>query len=360
MKTIIPYKCITLFLVALLTLQSQAMFAGDKHEKSKTIKKEFNVNKNALVSIDNSYGNLDVITWSENRVVFEITITTSGNNLDKVEQKLEDITVDFTASTNEVSAKTVFNKDKSFWNWGNSNVNMKINYIVKMPITNGVNLKNDYGNINLAKLEGQATISCDYGKITTKELMAENNIIKFDYTNNCYFEFINSGKINADYSSYTVAKTKGLNITADYTKSNIEVAENIVFNCDYGAISIDQVNNLKGNGDYLTTKIGDVYQALDLDADYGAIKIERLHKNVSTVRIKSDYTGIKVGCSPDYNFNFEIDLEYASLKELDNFNFTTTKKDHTDKYYSGYSGNQNSGNMIKIESDYGSVSFFRN
>ena len=58
----------------------------------------------------------------------------------------------------------------------------------------------------LGKLKGRAELSCDYGKITTKELLADNNDISFDYSNNCYFEYIKGGKINADYSGFTVSK----------------------------------------------------------------------------------------------------------------------------------------------------------
>ena len=118
---------------------------------------------------------------------------------------------------------------------------MKINYVVKMPITNHVDLSNDYGNITLGTLEGRAEISCDYGKITTKELLADNNVINFDYTNNSYFEYIKSGKINADYSGFTVAKTKDLTIVADYTKSLIEIAENVNYNCDYGSLPYSSI-----------------------------------------------------------------------------------------------------------------------
>src|SRR5690606_38398151 len=100
-------------------------------------------------------------------------------------------------------------------------------------MSNSVDLSNDYGSINLDRLEGHAKINCDYGKITTKELMADNNLISFDYTNNSYFEYIKSGKINADYSSFTVAKTKDLDINADYTKSMVEIGENVSYTCDY-------------------------------------------------------------------------------------------------------------------------------
>lgn len=335
-----------------------------KHTKEKTIKKEFMVNENATLKVDNSYGNIDIITYSGNIVTIEVHITTNSNNEEKAQKKLDEITVEFDGDSNMVSAKTIFHKNKShsWWNWSkNNNVNMEINYIIKLPITNSVNLNNDYGSITLDKLEGVAKVNCDYGKITTKELMSDNNILTFDYTNNSYFEYIKSGKINADYSSYIVGKTKTLNIVADYTKSTIEIAEDINYNCDYGSIKIDNANHIIGNGDYLTTRIGNVYKHIDLNTDYGSIKINNVSKNAGDITIKSDYTGITIGHDTAYSFNFDIDLEYASLRGCDeNFQFTKKKIESTEKHYQGIYGDANTNALIKIESDYGSVTFKRN
>lgn len=361
MKTQQLYKLILLLLIPAITL------AGDdwkgKYTRNKKINKEFTVDSDATLKISNSYGNLDIATWDENRIVIEVSITANGNDEDKVQRKLDEITVNFSSSRELVTAKTIFNKNnsKSWWSWTkNNNVNMEINYLVKMPVSNNVNLDNDYGNINLDKLEGVAKISCDYGKITTKELMADNNSISFDYTNNSYFEYIKSGKINADYSGYTVSKTEDLDISADYTKSKIEVAENINYNCDYGGITIDKVNNVVGNGDYLTTRIGDVYKNVTIDADYGSLKIDNMTANAGNLKINSDYVGIKVGIDPAYNFDFEIDLEYGSLNDDTDFHYNKKRIESGDKYYLGYHGNQNSGNLIIISSDYGSVTFYNN
>jgi len=339
------YKLLTLALILPLFAFANNDNRG-KHKKTKTIKKEFNVNNDATLKISNKYGNLDIITWEENRIEFEITITTSGNNEEKVQKKLEEIDVEFDADAGYVSAITRLQKSKtkSWWNWNNSgNVNMKINYIVKMPMTNNVDLGNDYGSINLDKLEGRAKINCDYGKITTKELLADDNEITFDYTNNCYFEFIKSATIKADYSGYTVAKANDLDIQADYTKSRIEIA--------------DKVNNLTGNGDYLTVVLGEVYKDVDINADYGSIKIGKMMKGAGDVNINSDYVGIKIGIDAEYDFDFNIELEYGSLRDSDNFEFIKKRIESTDKYYTGYHNKQNSGNLIKINSEYGSVSF---
>ena len=362
MKTKLQFKAIvTLLLIPsfIFSLTNE----GVKHEKRKVIKKEYTVNANATLNIDNSYGNIDIVTWNENRVEIEVTITTKSSNEEKAQKKLDDITVEFSATNDYVSAKTKFNKSKSssWWNWGkNNNVNMEINYVVKLPVTNSVDLDNNYGSINLDKLEGHAKIDCDYGQITTKELMADDNIINFDYTNNSHFEYIKSGKINADYSSYTVAKTKKLDISADYTNSNVEVAEDINYSCDYGNIKIDNANNVTGNGDYLTTVLGDVYKNVQLKAGYGSIKIKNMTANAGNVIIQSDYAGISIGFDPNYNFKFNLDLQYASLRNKSDLEIMKQIEKNNTKSYAGYYGVNSTSNTITINSDYGSVSLSKN
>ena len=362
MKTQLLYKAVfMLLLIPTMVLGSNGL--NGKHTKEKTIKKEFTVNSNANLKVNNSYGNINIVTYSGNKTYIEVTIKTNSNDEDKAQKKLDEITVEFNSSSEYVSAKTIFNKNKSdsWWSWGkNNNVNMEINYVIKLPITNSVDLSNDYGSINLDKLEGRANINCDYGKITTKELMADNNYLSFDYTQNSYFEYIKSGKINADYSGFIVSKAKSLEISADYTKSVVKIAENVSYNCDYGSITVENVNNVTGNGDYLTTLIGDVYKNIDIKADYGSIKIERMNSNAGNVNIESDYVGITIGFDASYNFKFDLDLEYASLRDSEGFQFTKKRIESTDKYYQGYYGNSSTSNLIRIKSNYGSVSFKRN
>ncbi len=361
MKTQILYKtALILFLIPAIVLSNNPL--KGKYNKEKTIKKEYTVSSHALFKIDNSYGNLNIITYSGNKISIEVNIKVSGNDEEKVQKKLDDITVNFNATSNLVDAKTVFNNDKkSWWNWGrNNNINMEINYVVKLPITNSVDLTNDYGSINLDKLEGKATINCDYGKITTKELMAENNILSFDYTNNCYFEFINSGKINADYSGFTVAKTKKLDVNADYTKSIIEIAEDVNFNCDYGSVNINKLNNVTGNGDYLTMRLGEVYKNVNIKGDYGSLKIDQMTANAGNINIESDYLGITIGYHTEYHFKFDISTAYSSLRNTNGFEFTKKNITTTNNYYYGYYGTSSTSNLVKINSDYGNVTFNRN
>tara|TARA_R110002111_G_scaffold613_2_gene4970 strand:+ start:491 stop:1588 length:1098 start_codon:yes stop_codon:yes gene_type:complete len=362
MKTTILYKaCFLLLMMPTLIMASNCDPIKAKHSKEKIIKKSFNVNADATFNITNRYGNINVVTWNENRIEIEVTIKVEGNNEDKVNKKLEQLDVAFQSAPHKVTAITVINGNSwstSWWNKKTSNkVKMEINYVVKMPITNNVELSNDYGSITLDKLEGNAYIHSDYGKITTKELMGDTNVLQFDYSNNCYFEYIESGKITADYSEFTVAKVKNLELKADYTKSIIEVAENVNYNCDYGSLKIDDINNLDGKSDYLTLRLGSVYKNVKTRANYGSIKIDRIASKANNLDINAEFTGITIGYDAAYNFNFNIDIDFASLRGSDGFNFTNKEIGHTGKQYSGYYGSKNSKNLVLIKSEYGSITF---
>ncbi|RMA64173.1 hypothetical protein [Ulvibacter antarcticus] len=353
--------CILILLPVLVMANS--VKGGDGYSKEKTIKKEFKVNKNALLLVNNSYGNIDIVTWSENRTVIEVRIKTSSDSEEKAQKKLDDITIEFTASSSQVSAKTIFNTSKDSWKiWGNSksHVSMEVHYTIKLPVTNSVDLDNDYGVVSINRLEGDARIDCDYGQLLIGELMSDNNDLNFDYTNKSTIAYLKNGKINADYSDFTLEKAGNLELTADYTQSEIFEVGNINYNCDYGKVSIGKANDIIGRGDYVTNRIGSVKGGVNLNTDYGSIKIERLMGSAKNVTINAEYTGIKLGFSHDYNFDFYVDLTYAGFSGEDDVIVTKSDKHSSRKDYAGYHGKKNSGNTIRIKSNYGGVTFYKN
>ncbi|HHC80535.1 MAG TPA: hypothetical protein ENK46_11675 [Flavobacteriia bacterium] len=331
-----------------------------KYEKIKKIKREFNVNADALLKINNRYGNVDVISWDGDRIIIEVTITVKGNDEDKVVRRLETIDVNFDASSSFVSAKTIIEKRSSTWSWSwgrKSNVNYQIDYKVKVPITNNVNLMNDYGNISLNELKGDASINCDYGNINAGDLLSANNKINLDY-GNANIAFIKGGTVNVDYSKFTIEEANTIHLNADYTTSVFEKIKSLDYTCDYGSLKVSNGVVIVGNGDYLTTRLGTISKKVDITSDYGSIRIENLKEGFDSVDINGDYCGIKIGV-PDAPFNFIIKLSYGSFKrDQENFEYIKQIIKSSSKYYEGYFKAQQAGATIKIDSDYGSVTFY--
>ena len=362
MRTIY-YKLLFLFLLVPFFGAAANDFDG-KYTKEKKINKNFNVSSTALLKINNSYGNVDVTTWNQNRIEIEVVIRTNGNDEEKVIQRLREIDVEFNSSASQVSAKTLFDRqDKSWWSslfGSGSNVSMEINYRIKAPVKNNVDLSNDYGNVRIDKLEGDAVINCDYGRLFIGDLLGDNNLLNFDYTRSSTINYIKKGKINADYSEYTVEEAGTLDINADYTDSRIGKVENITFNCDYGSIAVEKLRNLKGQGDYVGVKIGSVYNTLNLDMDYGSLSIGKVMKGARQVDINSAYTSVKIGYDRSNPFSFKINTSYGGVKGIDgqqDFQVNKRKQTTGDNYYEGYYISENSGASINVNASYGNVSF---
>ncbi|WP_422351793.1 hypothetical protein [Flagellimonas sp.] len=363
MKTLrYKYVFLTLALLPLMLVANNGKLKG-RYTKEKTIKKEFNVNSDALFKVRNSYGNLNITSWNENRVVVEVHIKTNGNNEEKVQDRLDEIDVDFENSNSLVSARTMFGDRGNSWGWKwgkRNNVSVQVNYTVKIPVKNSVSLSNDYGNIYLDRVDGHAKISCDYGKIDIGELRGRNNELRFDYTSRSNFEYINSAEIIADYSGFTVEKAGNLIIKADYTNSVVRKMENLEYASDYGSLEVNEVNNVSGNGDYVGVKLGTVHGDVSITSDYGSLKIDQMAPDAGDINIKTDYTGMKIGYHPDYHFEFEISAEYAGVSGKEPFEINISKEKSSEKYYKGYYGSENSGNTVLITTDYGGITFYQN
>lgn len=335
-----------------------------KYTKEKKIHKEFLVDSKATLQIQNSYGNVDIVTWDQNKTVIEVHISTQGNDEEAVTEKLNNITVAFSGTNTMVSAITKIEKNTSKWSsWWKSSENeviMEINYTIKLPVTNNVLLDNDYGAISINTLKGNATINCDYGQLIIGDLLGEENILHFDYTNKSSIQFMKNGKIMADYSSFTLDNVISLTLEADYTTSEIGEVSYLNYSCDYGKILVDKAIEVKGKGAYVTNKFQSISSSFDVNSDYSSIYIGTLKPTVKTVRINSEFTGVKVGMHPETSFDFTINIDYASLNAEHIVTLTKNDKEGTHKNYKGYVGKQNSGNSIFISSKYGGVTLFKN
>ena len=333
-----------------------------KHEKSKTIRKEFVVNKDAKVFINNKYGNVNVTTWNENRVTIDVKITVKGSDLEQVERKLNTINVNFNASSSLVEAQTVFEKVKSSWSfWGkNKNTSYQINYFVKMPVTNSANLKNKYGNISLDEIQAKCVIDCKYGNIDLGQLLNKTNDIKLAYGKST-INYIKAGRINIDYSKCKIEEADVLKVNTDYSNLDFGKVRDIDFNADYGSITIDEVENINGNADFTGMRFGTVKKNIIVDTDYGGLRIKNLENGFEKVIINGSYAGIKIGTNSANNFNFNIDLGYAGFSySKENVEMLKSIKKTTKKHYEGRWGKQKSTSTIDIKSSYGSVSIKQN
>ncbi len=352
-----PYYNRILLLILLQPI-SMAASIPIAEKVTKEIHKEINVNPDATVKIENQFGNVNIITWDQNRVVMDIQITVEGRSLTKIKDRLDDINIEFDLSPNLVAAVTEVN---DYWSMSwirSSKVNYKINYTIKMPATNHLDLSNDYGVISLNYLEGGATISCDYGKLIIGELFAMNNKLSFDYTSNSSIEYIAGGEINADYSGFEITEAGFIDLNSDYTSSYFEIIDSLEYKNDFGKLKIENARSVKGKGDYLTFQLNEITEYLGLNNEFGSIRIAHVSPSTKAVIIESEYTGIQIGIAPKWPFLFEFDLEFAGLKANMDLEFEKQIISSNEKYYKGFYIKSDAKNKLTIDSEFGNLKLY--
>jgi hypothetical protein len=350
MKTI--FKTFIFLLLPLISFAKEG--EAGKYTKQKQVNKAYIVNPDAGIDIQNTYGNIFVTTWDEDKIELNVLIKVSGNDEDWVDKRLASIDIDINALKNLVSAKTVIG---NFSQKSGKNSSIEISYTLKIPKKGGVKLNNKYGNIMTADLFGDTHISCKYGRLTMAKLNSDTNTIDMEYISQAVIDQMTAGSISANYSRITVNNFGKLNFSSNYSDLTAS-GGNLNYSSNYGAISLGKVDNLNGNGNYLTINTTEVGGNLNLETQYSSVKIKNIAASGGNVRINSGYTTVFMGYNQNYSFDFDINLKYASLS-CDDLQMNIRNESNKNKTYKGFY--KKSGvNKVAINADYGNISLVKN
>ncbi len=354
-------KLLIKHLLILSLIVPSIIYANDfegRYTREKKLSKSYNVNSDAKLQVENKYGNIEISPWDRDEISIEVVIRVTGNSESKVEDKLDDIDIEFSGNKSLVYAKTHIESSNSWFNWFNTNVNYKINYYIHVPITSKLDIKNKYGDTFIEESKGEVILTHDYGKIVLGTLLNERNEIDMDYSN-LEADYIKNAGISLDYSDFSVGELESFTLNADYSHIDLGKAIKGSYDLDYGGLSIEAINILEGDSDYTDIRVDLLGKAANLSADYGKITIGLVSDALESLTIDTDYTGIKIGYAESSNFNFEINSKYTDVEGIndDLFNLDYRNEKSSSKHLKGSFGRSATDHSININSSYGHIKF---
>lgn len=334
-------------------------FSNDdfNYSKQKSISKAYLVNSDAGINIDNSYGNIFVTTWNEDKIEIEVLIKVSGDSEKWVNQKLNAIDVSFIALKSMVTAKTVF--ENSISNNNGRNNSFEINYTVKIPKNGPVILNNKYGNISTTNLFSTTDINCKYGKINLANLNGSFNKIHIDYCLESTIDYLKNGLVTSKYSELRIDRVVKIDLISDYSEIEIGDGGDIKYNNIYGSIKIHKVNTLDANGNYLSIDIGSITNQLKLSTKYSNLSIDAIQSKADRIAIAAEYTVVNIGFDSNYVFDFDVSVKFADFKYDNELNVSSKEETNYIKRVSGYFKKKGE-NKITVTSEYGNVKLYKN
>lgn len=320
----------------LLSSTLQANLFDTKQEFDRIIEKEFPISADGTLNLANKFGTINITDWDKNAVSIKVIIEVEASSEAKAEDIFDRIKINFSNSANAVGAETeIEDKSSSWFSWGSSSNDFRINYEVKMPKSVHLKLSNKYGNTNLPNLINGAELVVKYGNISLSDLSGKLDL-KLGY-GNANFDNIEDAQMDISYSKLEGESVGNLDIQSKYSQINIDVAGSVKSDSKYDDYQFGKINSISnigkydnfridevGNIDFETKfsdlKIGTVQGDVSIVQDYGSIAISDLECSRSDLRLELGYTNVTLdlnGCN-DYDLSFYgkyVDLSVTS--ELD-------------------------------------------
>lgn len=337
-------------------------------EFTKDINKEFSISADGNVDLGNKYGEVNVRTWTKNKVKIDVKITVQARSQSDADEIFNKIEIEFSNSANNVKAETNIESNSKSWWGGDNKSSYRIDYEVSMPKGCSLDLKNKYGHSNVAELDGKVTVLAQYG--------------------NFYLEGVNND-VNAilAYGEGTIVKAKDVDIDVKYSKITVKQASDVAVLSKYSKVYIDEADDVRSESKYDTYRLGDLRELnndgkydnfkinnIDLintstkysdfevqelskegtfNMEYGHMLIETVLAGFTSINITGKYTDFKVGVAKGANYALDVEAKYAGVKYPGDLDVTFEKSKNSEHFVKGTKGS--SGGTIRARVEYGGV-----
>jgi len=338
---------------------------------TKTIKEEFQISAAGEVAVHNKYGEVNVKVWDQNKVKIVVHITVNARNENDAQAVFDRIDIDFSNGSSFVKAETSIESQKKSWSWwgGSDKHDYTIDYEVHMPRTGELEVHNKYGNTFVEEIDNKVSLEVKYGNFRLDA--ARELDVYLGYGNGTV---VKSGDTRAviSYSKFRLKEAQDLDVESKYSKIYLDKGNDVNSESKYDTYSLGTIGDFTNNGKYDNIEIAsvrnlntfskysnfvieNVKNSAIFELQHGGVRIDRLEKGFSKVRINSKYTDFKIFIAQGASYEVDIETTYASIYYPDALNVTYEMSKSSNHTLEGYMGNKGSGGKIKARLSYGAI-----
>ena len=345
----------TLLITFILAFGSFEVTAQDRYsEKSREIKKSYNLSRKTRLAVNNKYGDIHINTWDKNQMDVTVIITAKKSSERKALELINNVDIDIRGDGNSGSIAFTTRIDGNINN--RRNERFSIDYKVNMPRISPIDINNKYGNLYLSDLDAAADIDVAYGKIRIDKVNGDVNLA-LSYGGG-EIEKIGSGDLNISYSNLDIEDCADLEINSKYSNLNFGSAGRLDISNKYGNQDIGRVASIIGNSKYGGIKIDDLTHKLDLEIAYGGgLRVRNISKDFERIVVDAEYATSELTFESGSSAQIEAKTRYGKLRhESSGFDFNYINTSNTSSEYRGKMGvRENPTSVVRLYASYGSI-----
>ena len=318
----------------------------------KKINKTFNVSSDTELHIDNSFGKVHIDTWDKNQIQAQITIKAEAKGGNS-QELLDRITIDIDESSSEVSLRTEIENKR---NWGRNSQKFEINYLVKMPKGNPLDLENRHGDIFLDNFDGRLDLDLAHGQLVTEKLTGEvdinvahgnggrilsasNGDLQLRHYQRMRIGYLGNMEVDVAHAGFELEKAGTLDLESQHTNFEIGEIKDLKLYLQHGNADLGNVGSLSTEMQHGDIDIDQLSQSIEVDGSHSDVRVDKLSSGFKLVDFTGNHSYFGVGLSGNVNCSIEAKLDHGKMKyekERVNMSFVSIKDQRAE--YKGVMG----------------------
>jgi hypothetical protein len=303
MKTLLKIALIALAAIFLIGIKG----AKAADEFSKVIRKDYQVNTDALLTLNNKFGKIHIENWDKNQISVEVTITLTASDQESADKKFSRYSIDFSGTPSAVSVTTSILEGK-----GSNKGNFSIDYNVQMPATNNLDVTNKFGDIYINELQGKARIDLGYGNLETRKLDNSDNLIEIKF-GKARVNYLKGAVLTLKYSKMSLDYAGSLRLNSKFSDLDAEKIIALDMVMEGGNLDIEKTSAVDSRVKFSDIDIQRLDQKLNLEIQYGKCDIHEVPADFTNISVKNKYGDINIGLSEQARYTLEAEMKFCEL-----------------------------------------------
>jgi hypothetical protein len=337
-------------LTALFLTGATGAFAHGEY--AKVLHKEFTVNPDAKLIVDNKFGEVHCNNWDKNVVDVEVKVTVDASNQDNAEKIFSKVSIQLKGTAALVEARTMLDDVEM-----HGKNHLQIDYTVNMPASISLDLTNKFGDVYIDQVDGTSKIELSYGNMEARNFNNSDNMMTINF-GDANVKSVKGAVLNLKYSKMEVGYAGSLRIDSKY--SDLDAAEIVSLTGNYegGKLSVGKSGAIDSRTKFSDISVEKLETSLTLDIQYGNCDIDKIGEDFSSVTVNNKYGNVSLGFPVDAAYSLDADMKFCELDfPEDKGNFSYRSITGTSKTYKGTVGKSvKTLPKVYIRSDYGQVS----
>lgn len=360
-----------IFLLLLWSALALPPQAGFGQEYSRVIKKELDISKGGVISLNNKYGSVAVEGWQQPRAKVEARILVRASDESSAQRVFSRIRVAFEEGPDYASAATEIDpQKKEWWFWSEKEADYSISYKAYIPYECALIVENKYGDVSIDNMAGRTELSVRYGNLRADQLRGDSKVTLEHGMG--VIEEADRLKVSLQQARLRLENARLLEIDSRYSRIWIDQASEILSRSKYDTYEVGRVNRFVNEGKFdnidietaeevlVNSTLMELYvervnKSLELQADSSGVKIASIGRNFRNVDIAGSFTNFRLGIENGAAYQLDAVADFAGIQYPRSLKVIYEKEAGANHEVRGHAGTDKAPRLLRARVSYGAL-----